>query len=173
MKKTAYKVTAICIALLLLSLPAVLSARERRGANLVITLKDGQQIEGELISVKTGSLLLLNLAGKDESIDVAGIREIKVAKKSRALNGAAYGFLAGAVGGIAFAAALRGADEDILPIIYPLGAVAGGTAGGLIGLGIGALVRKYKTIQLEGKSESDRAIALDRLRRYARIRDYK
>jgi hypothetical protein len=170
MKQGFDKLVAAVVALMLV-LPGALSARERRGANLVITLKDGQQVKGELIAVKPDSLLLL--AGKDESIDVAGIREIKVAKKLRALNGAAYGFLAGAVGGIAFAAALRGADEDILPIIYPLGAVTGGTAGGLIGLGIGALVRKYKTIQLEGKSESDRAIALDRLRRYARIRDYK
>jgi hypothetical protein len=173
MKTAGFKITAISLALLLLSLPTLLSAGERRGANLVLSLKDGQAITGELIAVKQDSLLLLTPAGKDEAIDVAGIREIKVAKKSRALKGALYGSLAGAVAGIALAAAVKGADEDIRPIIYPFGAVAGGATGGLIGLGIGALAGKAKTFRLEGTSESDLKDILADLRTMARVPDYE
>lgn len=173
MKTAVHKFTAVGLALLLLSLPTLLSARERRGADLVITLKDGQMVTGELIAVKASSLLLLTPAGKDESIDVAGIREIKVAKKSQALKGALYGFLAGAVGGMALAYAVRETEESVKPIIYPVGAVAGGAAGGLIGLGIGALAGKAKTIRLEGTSESALNDILVDLRTMARIPDYE
>lgn len=173
MKIAVHKFTAVGLVLLLLSLPTLLSARERRGADLVITLKDGQTVTGELIAVRPSSLLLLSPAGKDESIDVAGVSEIKVVRKSRALKGALYGFLAGAVGGIALAYAVRMTEESVKPIIYPLGAAAGGTVGGLIGLGIGAIAGQAKTIRLEGTSESDLKGVLADLRTVARVPDYK
>ena len=168
MKKTAYRVTAIGLALLLLSLPAVLSARERRGANLVITLKDGQQIKGELIAVKPDSLLLLNLAGKDESVDLVGIRSIRIVIKSKARLGGACGLLAGTlIGGIEVA--LEGGAR----VEIGLGIVFGGILGGVVGRGVGAIAGTDKTIQLEGKSESEVRKALAYLRKKSRIRDYK
>lgn len=173
MKTAVHKLTAVSLALLLLSLPILLSAAERRGAGLVITLKDGQTVTGELIGVKPSSVLLLTPAGKDESIDVAGIREIKVVRKSRALKGALYGFLAGAVGGIALAYAVKATEESVKPIIYPFGAAVGGTAGGLIGLGIGAIAGQARTIRLEGTSESALKDVLADLRTMARVPDYK
>ncbi len=171
MKMSVHKITATGLAFLLLGLPISVLARERRGADVVVTIKEGQEIKGELIAVKPNSLLLLTPAGKDESIDVAGIREIKVAKKSRAWKGALYGFVAGAVGGIALAYAVRDTEESVKPIIYPVGAVAGGTAGGLIGLGIGALAGKTKTVTVEGTSESALKDVLADLRTMARIPD--
>jgi len=173
MKTAVHRIMAIGLAILLLGLPISVSARERRGADIVVTIKEGQTIAGELIAVKLNALLLLTPAGKDESIDVAGIREIKVVKKSRALKSALYGFIAGAVAGVALAYAVRDTEESVKPIIYPVGAAAGGAAGGLIGFGIGSLGGKAKTIRLEGMSESALKDILADLRNMARVPDHE
>lgn len=165
MKKTAYKVTAICIALLLLSLPAVLSARERRGANLVVTLKDGQTVSGELIAIKPDSLLLL--AGTDESVDLVGIKSIRIVKKDKGGLGGICGLLAGVAVSAIYAKTQP--EEDMAG----LSVLVFAPAGVVIGVVAGLLAGKDKTIQFEGKSESDRARALAYFRGKARIRDYK
>ena len=54
-------------------LSAILDAEEKRRAKLVITKKDGQQIEDKLITVKPTSLLLLDTEGKDVSVAIANI----------------------------------------------------------------------------------------------------
>lgn len=168
MKKNFYKLVATVLGLLILALPGNLSARERRGAELVISLKDGHYASGELIAVKPDSLLML--AGKDESVDLVGIRSIRIVKKSKAGLGAACGALAGAL--------ILGLSAAFDPCLEPtvtggiiIGAI-GAIPGGLIGLGAGALMGKDKTIQLEGKSESEVRQALAYLRGKARIRDY-
>jgi len=157
MKKRFYNLAATVLAFLILVLPGALSARERRGANLVITLKDGQQIKGELIAVKPDSLLLL--AEKDESIDLLGIKSIRIVRKSKAMLG---GLLAGMVAtGIYFS---PGGDVDqafsgqlfVLPACVAIGIVAGAMAG------------TDKIIP-----ESEVRNALGYLRGMARIRDYK
>jgi hypothetical protein len=99
MKQRSYKLVATVLAFLILILPGALSARERRGANLVVVQKDGQTVKGELIAVKSDSLLLLNPAGMDESVDIAGIRSIRIVIKSKGGTGFLIGFLAGAIGG--------------------------------------------------------------------------
>lgn len=155
----------------------MLSARERRGSDLVITLKDGQTVTGELIAVKQDSLLLLNSVGKDESVDIAGIGSIRIVMKSRGGTGFLIGFFAGAiVGGVAGYIVGSGSveynqAEEGQKVALAVGGLSA-AAGGLIGLGIGAAAGKDKTIQLEGISEPDRAIALDGLRRKARITDF-
>jgi hypothetical protein len=158
---------------LILVLPGTLSAREKQGegAKLGITLMDGHYIVGELIAVKPDSLLLLNLAGKDESVDVVGIRSIRIVKKSKALRGGMRGLFVGMVVTIIYAKTQKGDFNE-------LGAMMGGVfLFGLGGLGIGLLVGghagKDKTIQLEGKSESEVKQALAYLRGKARIRDFK
>ncbi|MEN6310460.1 MAG: hypothetical protein ABFD80_02855, partial [Acidobacteriota bacterium] len=93
MKKGSGKFTAALLVPFLLLFSEALSARERRGADVAISLKDGRVIAGELIAVKPGSLLLL--AEKDVSIELVAIRSIKVDVKSKALWGAGCGFLAG------------------------------------------------------------------------------
>ena len=164
MKQGFDKLVAAVVALMLV-LPGALSARERRGANIIVTLKDGYFSAGELIAVKPDSLLLL--AGKDESVDLIGIRSIRIVIKSKARLGGACGLLAGAL-----ISGLSGAN-DPLPGGARLAIVAGAVLGGLIGLGAGALASSDKTIQLEGKSESEVRKALAYLRKKSRIRDYK
>jgi len=54
-----------------------------------------------------------------------------------------------------------------------VGGVIGGVAAALIGGFIGMSLGKEGTIQIEGKSDSEIQEAMDKLRKKARIRDYK
>jgi hypothetical protein len=57
------KFISLFIIFSLVILSVNLYAKERRGVKLIVTKKDGQQTEGELITVKPTSLLLLNTEG--------------------------------------------------------------------------------------------------------------
>ncbi len=163
-----------------------LYAKERRGATLIIQRKSDQVketglegtpwetsvitgIKGELITVKPNSLLLLNTEGKDVSVDIREIKVIKIVKKSKLLLGAGIGLVVfGACG------ALRGSASHPDDSAYMLwGGILGGGAGLLVGALIGAVAGTDKTIQIEGMSDLEIREALDKLRKKARIRDYK
>ena len=176
------KFTALLLIFSLVMLSVNLYAKERRGAKLIITKKNGYQTDGELITVKPNSLLLLSITGRDVSVDIADIKVIRVVKKSKALTGhekgSLYGLLiGGGLGVAAVVSAISGSNEEA-----GLGDVISGTAlyvgiagavGYLIGGIIGATAGKDKTIQIEGMSDSEISEALDKLRKKARIRDYK
>nr|NIM58563.1 hypothetical protein [Candidatus Aminicenantes bacterium] len=74
------KFLALFLIFYLMMLPTSLYAK-KRGAKILVTKKDGQQIQGELITVKPNSLLLLDTEGKDVSVDIADIKVIKIVKK--------------------------------------------------------------------------------------------
>jgi hypothetical protein len=160
MNPTSKKFISLFLVFSLMMLSANLYAKERRGAKLIITKKDGQQIRGELITVKPNSLLLLDTEGKDVSVDIADIKVIKIKRKSKALLGAGIGFLACIV------AAKIGIINQIyfVGIFIITGIITGGMWGGYIG--------RDKTIQIEGKSDSEIQETLDKLRKKARIPDY-
>lgn len=71
------------------------SKERKHGAKLIVTKKDGWQMEGELITVKPNSLLLLDAGGKDLSVDIADIKVIRTVKKSKVGKGALTGSLIG------------------------------------------------------------------------------
>jgi hypothetical protein len=153
------KLISLFLVFSLLALSANLYAKERRGAKLIITKTDGQQIRGELITVKPSSLLLLSITGRDVSVDIADIKVIKIVKKSKALLGACIGLLAGIV-------AAKIGKYLIFAVIYPsTGMITGGLWGGYIG--------RDKTIQIEGMTDSEIRETMDKLRKKARIRDYR
>ena len=153
------KFTALFLIFSLVMLSVNLYAKERRGAKLIITKKNGQQIRGELITVKPTSLLLLDTEGKDVSVDIEDIKVVRIVKKSKALLGAGIGLLAGIV-------AAKIGKYIIFGVIFPsIGMITGGLWGGYIG--------RDKTIQIEGMSDAKIKEALDKLRKKARIRDYK
>jgi hypothetical protein len=166
MKNNFAKSAAIILAFLMLTLPGSLAAREKRGATLIVTLKDGHFAEGELIAVKPDSLLLL--AGRDESVPLAEIRSIRVVRKSKALVGGLCGLAAGVA-----LTALCAADTDLGPF-SPLSDLAVAMtvipSGIGLGAGAGALAGKDKVIRLEGMSETEVRTALVYLRRKARTR---
>ena len=146
------------------------SSKERKhGAKLLITKRDGQLIEGELITVKPNSLLLLNTEGKDVSVGIADIKVIRVMKKSKASLGAGIGLLIGVGPG-----ALIGYKvgwETSKGALW--GGVVGGLAAALIGGFIGISLGKEVRIQIEGMTDSEIQEALEYLRKKARIPDYK
>jgi hypothetical protein len=125
MKNIAARLMTSVVIAGLLGLPAGLSAKPRRGADIIVTRLDGSQHEGELIAVKTDSLLLLS-AGKDLSIDIADIRAIRIVRKSRA---GLFAGLGGAAGLAGIGALVMGGAGDV---DYPTQKV-------LIGAGVGAL----------------------------------
>ena len=76
--KKGKKSIALFLVFSLFALSGSLYAKERRGAELIVTKKNGQLIGGELITVKPNSLLLLDAVGKDVSVDIADIRLLEL-----------------------------------------------------------------------------------------------
>jgi len=175
MNPTSKKFISLFLAFSLMMLSANLYAKERRGAKLIVTKKDGQQIEGELITVKPNSLLLLSITGRDMSVGIADIKVIRIVKKSKLLTGAWVGIAVGGGTGVLLGGlpstyegmgVSSGGGRKILGVF---GAVVGLLVGGTIG----AVAGTDKTIQIEGMTDLEIRKALDKLRKKARIRNYK
>jgi len=167
------KFTALFLVFSLMMLSANLYAKEKRGATLIITKTDGQRIKGELITVKPSSLLLLDTEGKDVSVGIADIKVIRVVKKSKALLGAGGGlFTAGVVGALAGLGSQRPFIERVAYGVITYGVYLAIPAV-IIGAIIGGIAGTDKTIQIEGMSDSEIQETMDKLRKKARIRDYK
>ena len=170
------KFTALLLIFSLIMLSTNLYAKERRGAKLIITKKDGLQIEGELITVKPNSLLLLDAEGKDVSVDIADIKYIRGVKKSKALLGAGIGLLIGASAGAILGYA-EGDDYGTMDTTAETKALVFGILLGIIGLCSGGLAGlksgKDKTILIEGMTDLEIQKTMNKLRKKARIRDYK
>jgi len=178
MNPAGKKFIALFLVFSLFALSGSLYAKERRGAKLIVTKKDGQQIEGELITVKPNSLLLLDTEGKDVSVDIRDIKVIRIVKKSKALLGAGLGLLV--CGGAGASLVFASVDNDPQGYsLWPAETIAAivGISFGIIGLIIGGIAGlasgKDKTIQIEGMTDIEIKEALDKLRKKARIRDYK
>lgn len=190
MNPSCKKFVSLLLVFSLMMLSKNLYAKERRGAKILITKKDGYQIDGELITVKPNSLLLLNTEGKDISVDIEDIEVIRIAKKPKVATGAGIGFLVGGVTGALISPAgeksasfwamyyisflwlfiSREKAESMSGLIYGL---VYGAGGALLGGAIGAVAGKDKIIQFEGMTDSVIQEILDKLRKKARVRNYK
>lgn len=167
MKTWTTKLISSALIISFIVLPAGLSAKEKRGANIVVTRLDGSQVSGELIAVKRDSLLLLSY-GRDESIDLADVKTVRIAKKSLAGKGALYGFLAGAVGGAGVGLAMGRTDmfEEKTPLVL---GVFGGAIGALSGLVAGSVLGLDSSFTVAGKPEEVVNEYWDKLRAHARV----
>ena len=88
------KTFAVFLVFSVLMLSGSLFAKEKKGASVEIQKKDGQLVQGELISVKENSLLILDSdSGADVTVFIRDISEIRVVKKSKVLLGGGVGFL--------------------------------------------------------------------------------
>ncbi len=160
----------------LMMLSVNLYAKERRGAILVITKKDGGMIEGELIAVKKYSLLLFT--GRDVSIEIENIKIIRIVKKSKFLQSLGFGLLIGAGSG-ALLFALGGYDSSsyLSSPDVEMRALVGGGLGGFFGILIGGTLGYYsgidKKIQIEGMTDLKIQKTLVKLRMKARIPDFR
>jgi len=177
------KIIAMFLAFSLSTFSLNLFAKERKGAELVVELRDGQQVRGELITIKKDALLLLNPEGADIGVNIDDIREIKVLKKSKALLGVGFGFLVGGSSGVLIGLAMGDTEqsEGFDPTMFwetaefkaLLFGLLGGMLGAVIGGTIGASAGASETIQLEGKSEAEIKEILVDLHKKARVRDYQ
>jgi hypothetical protein len=177
------KFIALFLIFSLIGIPGSLFAKQRKGADLLILKTDGQQVGGELIAVKQTSLLLKEIeSGVDVSVDIGDIKVIKIVKESKAGVGLVYGSLIGGVIGAITAFSMeddpplfngwgpRGWSAESKGIFFfVLISGFGATSGAIIGTAAGRDV----TFQIEGKSDSEVKVALEKLRKKARIRNYQ
>jgi hypothetical protein len=168
MKKVTAKLIASVLIISFLIFPAGLSAKERRGADLIVTRLDGSQLSGELIAVKRESLLLLNNVGKDESFDLAGIKTVRIVRKSRAWLFAGIGGVAGATAG-AFVGLYTGGGDDEAGPASIRGGVVYGALGALAGLLAESMVNSDSHFTVAGKPADAVAGFLDKLQAYSRM----
>jgi len=153
---------------------ADVSAKEKnRGAELLIQKKDGQEIRGELLTVKGSRLLLMDSSSlSGVTLDIGEISRIRVVKKSKFFKGLGYGSLLG-VGIGAMLGLAQGDDEpgfmswkagDYALILGLAGGVLGGSVGGILG----SLEGIDESIDLEGRSNDEIRLILNKL--YSRSR---
>jgi len=148
---------------------ADVSAKEKnRGAELLIQKKDGQEIRGELLTVKGSRLLLMDSSSlSGVTLDIGEISLIRVVKKSKFFKGLGYGSLLG-VGIGAMLGLAQGDDEpgfmswkagDYALILGLAGGVLGGSVGGILG----SLEGIDESIDLEGRSNDEIRLILNKL----------
>ena len=167
MGKKILVLVLVCI----LVFPLGLTAKEKRGADLIVQETDGTLVRGEVIAVKENSLLLLDReSGADVTVDIGVVSVITIVKKqlSTFFLGAGLGTLAGV--GAAYAFSMTGdlSEEGWTGLLV----VIGGLGGFLIGGITGAVVGMDKIIELEGRSDSEIQEILEYLRKKARIPNF-
>ncbi len=136
---------------------------ERKGVKLKIQKNDGQQVAGELITVKKDSLLLLDSeTDADLSVDIKDVNAITLVKKNRGFQVGIYGVLAG----ILYASVTRKPYryEDKSQDWWTTGLI-GGAAGATLGMVLGI----NKRIQIQGKSDTEIQKTLKKLSKKARV----
>ena len=162
------KFVSLFLVFSILAISSNLYAKERRGADLVITKKDSQQVKGELIAVKENSLVLIERdSGADVTVDVDNVSVIKI------VRGFDTGFKVGAGLGVGMTllAAAEGSLEGGNSILnVSLKALVWSLLFGLIG---GGFSSPDKTIQIEGMTDSEIKEALEKLRKKARVPKYQ
>jgi len=178
--KKGKKFIALFLVFSLMMLSANLYAKERRGVKLIIAKTEGQQIRGELIAVKPNSLLLLDTEGKDVSVDIGDIRIIRRVKKSKSGTGFFFGLLIGGSSGVLLGSlyakkekSRRGLLSEFAGLAIPVLGLGLGVAGAFLGVEIARSAAREEKIQIEGMTDSEIQETLDKLRKKARIRDYK
>ncbi len=138
------------------------------GANLVVTKLDGSQVSGELIAVRSDSLLLLS-GGTDLTVQRAEIDSLRIVRRSKAGTLGLIGGVAGFVGmgGVVLAIA----DEEVVgskagaAVLFGLLAGAAGAAAGAIA---GSVAGVDSTVAIAGRQEESVQADWNRLRTRAR-----
>ena len=157
------------------------TAKERRGANVEIYKTNPEMegtpwqrpdIKGELIAVKENSLLVLDSEGADITVNISEIEFLIINKKSAAKWGFLSGFLVG--GGLmgTYLGLWAHEEKGNVGLAATIGGLGGGFVFGFLGSIIAGIVAPDKTIQIEGKHETEIKAVLDKLRSKSRVPDY-
>jgi hypothetical protein len=144
------------------------ATQKRRGSTVIVTMNDGSQVEGELLTVKDDALLVYDPdADQGKSIDLRQVDRVKLLKKSKIGVGIALGLALGI--GICFhyieVLGNKGDMQELVYLFYipPLT--------GLLGGGIGALTSIPAYFDFAGAQFSVARKDIQRLNQYARESD--
>ncbi len=173
MKRRGEKLTALILVVSLVVLSADLSAAVRKGVNITISKTSGEEVSGELITVKRDSLLLLDPETEaDISVDLTVIDVIKVNNKSLMFEMGMGGALLAAAARLSLHSALEkdlanteGATEHQVQEVWLFGVI-----GGAVGVLAGAAFGIDSTIQIQGESDAAIQSALEKLSKKARVK---
>lgn len=176
MRERGKKFTALFLVFCIVALSGNLTAQQKKGAKLTVEKTDGQEVTGELITVKKDSLLLLNAeTNADINVQIKDVKAITIRKKSMILELGLLGALGGAAtqgltGKSGREVAGETQFEDVvatktMPSFLLYGAIAGG-----VGLLLGAVIGMNKKIQIQGKSDTEIQKALEALSKKARVK---
>lgn len=148
----------------------------KKGVKITIEKNNGDLEEGELISVKRDSLLILDAETQaDLSLPLRDVNNIKVHNKSRMVE---LGIL-GALGGAAVQGIVAKTEKKVeketqeglqktehgMPSFLLYGVIVGAA-----GVALGAVIGIDKTIQVQGKSEAELLPDLEKLAKKARVK---
>jgi hypothetical protein len=147
---------------------APLSAAKREGAQVIVDLKEGERFSGELIAVRTDSLLILDGSGQDRTCELGAVARLTLGpRRHRAFKAALVGGLAGAVVGATIGVLKANGDHRatfVSAVVFaPLGGVVGAFTAGLIA---GSRERTYV---FEGMTDEQVEKALLKLKAAARM----
>ena len=173
MNKKGEKLTALILVFFLLVISVDLSAAIRKGVKLIIHKTDGQEVVGELVTVKKDSLVILNAeTDADTTVSLNDIDVITVDNKSLMFELGMGGFLLAGAARLSLHSAVEkdssnteGATEHQVQEVFFIGA-----AGAAVGLVAGAIAGMNKTIQIQGRSEADIQEDMKKLSKKARVR---
>ena len=169
------KSIALVVSLFLVFSILNLQAKERKGAEVIISTKDGLDVRGELIAVKESSLLLMEKdSGVDIAVDIGHVNVITIEKNSKLLLGAGIGASVGVVFGSGYIIFTHSDSHWLWERAKNAGLVgaAGAGIGALIGGIVGAAMSGNERIQITQKTSAEIKEILKKLRKKARVPDY-
>lgn len=163
------KFMALFLVFSLVVLTGNLMAKEK-GVYVSIQKTDGEEVGGELITVKKDSLLLVSeVDGYDFPVDIGDIDVITVKNKSLILELGILGLIAGAAArGLMHTSIEKGEVEEEATAHQVQKVFVPGLIGAGIGAAIGATFGINKKIQIRGKSDVEIQDALEKLSKKAR-----
>jgi hypothetical protein len=148
-------------------------AEKSRGKTLVLTMRGGATVQGELLAVKENRLVLFDqdaLTGAE--IDIGDVSKVRVVRPSRIGSGIGKGFLYGALGGGLIG--LMSGDDKTGFLRFSAGekALGLGLFLGIVGIPIGALAGAAsgidEIIDLDALTEASQPAVLAKLKTYSR-----
>lgn len=173
MKKNRVRLIALILVFSLVSLSGNLMAAERKGVKLIIQKTDGQEIKGELITVKSNSLLILDAETEtDTTVNLNIIDVITVDNKSLMFELGVGGFLLMGATRLSLHSSLERVDKggETATTHQVQDTWLWGAMGAGVGVLAGAVFGVNKTIRIQGESEADIQSAMEKLSKKARVK---
>ncbi len=173
MKEKSLRVLLGLLLAAILAFPGNVPAAEKtRGNTLVLRMKSGETVQGELLAVKEDRLILFDASSLTGLEIVLGdVADIRIVKPSKFGSGVGTGFLIGAAGG-ALLGLLSGSDSGFLGMSAGTKAFAGGLALGILGAPIGGVIGAVsgidQWIDVDALPAASHRAVLERLRIYSR-----